>query len=813
MLAGAPRLLIAGKSPALSGRQHALQRLIERRASEAAAGREAGLAADRLARVLRLHRGLTAFRAHAAARQAAERAAAQTALKRWFLLLAQCWDGWRRLVTYKRRLAAKRIEAAAMHAFFLSSKAMLALRQHVTWRQQRRRTKDVAEAFSVFCALSSALDAWRASTLERCRQRAACWAAEKHWARRTRTRAFACWARATAAVQHWRAAHEAAAALCRASALRRALRRWRATVQALELARDAAAAMIAGALFGTAEGLLGMCLGAWRLHARQRQRRREDAYVAARLRRFLLMGRAWRGLRGECCWRHHLRRLELSLAAQAGRLTLHFALVRWEACVDAQQAQGGWLCYRALQLPRVLSAWRRFAASQAQLRSTYEHATMRHAQRMQAAALASWQRYARSRAWLREMCEVALTMRQWRVHAMVLAAWQHWTQRRLLHRSGVQAADAAHRLRVCRGVLAAWRRRVLCRQLALHWRPRWLVKAALCGWLAHARYKAGKANAWRRAVRLRYLHLLAVGLAAFQQQLRRQRQASEHATAMAQQAQQCLLRRALTGWAAGVLPATRASHELCRWTASRRQAALLRIAWVHWRGPFLSAGQARRVAAQRAQRFWSANKQGVVLTAWRVWAEKRAAERKQLRQTVAFLQRPRQRRVLAAWRVVCQVLQRCRWQAVAAQGHASQARLRICWLAWQRACDHQQRKRAQWCAALLHHSRHLQLCTLIAWRDVAAQCAMLKRVGMEAAILESAGPEAEVQGRWHGAAADEPPSADDEVMALLCRLQQLRQEAWATPAGSPPSCEMTALLALRPPFPQPRRRPLAQVQP
>lgn len=185
----------------------------------------------------------------------------------------------------------------------------------------------------------------------------------------------------------------------------------------------------------------------------------------------------------------------------APRLTLHFALQRWVAAAEAGQAAAGAECYRGLQLPRVLAAWRSFVARQAQLRRLGSRLRASCCRRARAAAFGAWRMHVTRAAAHRVACEAARCRSSTRLQAAVLAAWFSWAQQRAGRRFRAQVAADWHSTRLLAAALLAWHRHQWGRKVSAGWRRHWLLRAAVLAWLAHARHKAAMVLRWRQAVR------------------------------------------------------------------------------------------------------------------------------------------------------------------------------------------------------------------------------------------------------------------------------------------------------------------------
>ncbi|KAL4433933.1 hypothetical protein ABPG75_000374 [Micractinium tetrahymenae] len=778
----------AGQPGKAAHRRHALHNLMNSRWQAAAEEAEAARRAAHCRRRLLAERALAALHAAvAAARAAAVRADLQR--QKWiYLRYTAAWEAWRTAVANRRRLSALAAEAAALHRATLLARSLAAFQRHVAARRAKRRADATASSFACFCLLVHALDGWRQAVAARHSQQARLETALLHWAVRLCRGALDAWRAHKRRRQHKRAAAELAASTHRARLLGAALHGWLEAWRRLRDRQSAAAVAIQHALYGSDERLAGMCLEGWRWHAARKAQLREDGHLADRLRRFGLLGAAWRGWQLWLGWQRHLHRVHARVHALEPRLLAALALRRWQAGVVAAQAQDGAACYRAVQLPRLFLAWRQRAQRIQEVRLQAEWCQRLLACRRRRAALLAWRRWAAGRRAtqikVHQMEDRRLFLRQ---HA-VLAAWRGYAQVKALQRDQLQQAGAHCAARVCHLALQRWRRWAGLRHAGGRWRRRRVLQRAFGGWRQRAAAKAQWAERWRMAVRHCYLRLLWSGLEGLRQHHQRRQQKQRRQQAMHRRYQVALLRYCLQAWSGPFLAATR--HRRAKQQAAEGMACRLLLTPViaSWRGPFLTAARQRRSRLQAADRHRAARLQHSAWVGWLEWQERREYKRQHVAAAQALLQPGRLRRLLAAWRSwhAKAVLRGC--QEATAAAAARKLTLRHAWQAWQAYLHSRRQKHRRWCAALLFAGRQQAQRALCTWRAAANAAAALHKQQASTAP-QQVEQDAGASGSAAAAAGAGQAPLTGATAQLLARLRQLRSEAEAAaPAAGAGAC-------------------------
>lgn len=349
-------------------------------------------------------------------------------------------------------------------------------------------------------------------------------------------------------------------------------------------------------------------------------------------------------------WQRHLLRLQAGLQALQPRLVVALALRHWLAGIAAAQADDGATCYRALQLPRVFTAWRQRALHSQQLQLRGEWCRRLLACRCWRNVLLAWMRWAAgkrdSRARMRQVAERHASLRQ----RAVLAAWQRYAQLKgMQHEQGLQAA--AHMAAWLAGkTLHSWRRWAGLRHAGGRWRRRYLLQHTFAGWRQRAAGKARQEERWRIAVRHRYLCLLWSGLEGLRVHHQRQQQKQQALQAMRLRYRAVLLLRCLQAWGGPFLAAARQQRTNQQAAVARAGRLLLAPVLAAWRGPWMAAARQRRARLQVADSHRAA---ALLNLAWRGWLKWRGGQedkRERLAAAQALLRPGRLHRLLAAWR-------------------------------------------------------------------------------------------------------------------------------------------------------------------
>ncbi len=349
-------------------------------------------------------------------------------------------------------------------------------------------------------------------------------------------------------------------------------------------------------------------------------------------------------------WQCHLRRLHAGLQVLQPRLVAALALQRWLAAVAAAQADDGATCHRALQLPRVFTAWQQRAARGQELRLQGEWCQRLLACRRRRNALLAWRQWAAGRQDARErVCQMA-ARRAFLRQQTVLAAWKsHARLKAVQHEQRLQAAEQRAAL-LRRLALQRWRRWAGLRHAGGRWRRRYVLERAFASWRQRAAGKARQTERWRVAVQHRCLRMLWSGLQGLRQHQQKQRQKQHVLQGMRQCYQASLLRLCLQAWGGPFMTAARQQHAKQQAALARAQRLALAPVLKAWRVPWLAAARQRRTMLQAADSHRTA---ALLISSWRgwlEWQERQEGKRQHLAAAQALLRPRRLRRMLAAWR-------------------------------------------------------------------------------------------------------------------------------------------------------------------